>query len=693
MHYYYSSQAFLVMVFFLACSPFQVMDKKQTGQQEYYVSTEGNDDWSGLLPEPNADSSDGPFATLEKAFQVIRDYSIRSLLSTKSVAVNLRGGTYFFQKTLLLDSLISGTEETPLVIQNYQEEIVNLTGGIKVSGFEPVSDEEILQRLPQVSRGSVWELNLKKLGITNYGELTARGFPLPTYPSPLELFFDHEPMQLARWPNNGWARIDKSMEKKQKSYFYYTGERPENWMKSEDVWLHGFWARDWADSYVKVKQIDTINHKIDTYEPHGTYGYAPKGRYYVLNLLEELDQPGEWYLDRATGILYFWPPAPIKDGEVHLSLLENPIMRLENTSYVHIRGVVFEVARGTAVEISGGQGNQIGKSVFRNIGNHAIEINNGSDNGVSGCDFYNLGDGGVILSGGDKDMLVSAKNYIINSYFHHYNRWVMASKPAIFIHGVGNKIQHNVIHDAPQGAIHLTGNDHLIEYNEIFRMGQETGDIGAFYMGRDFSMQGNIVRYNYFHHMGSPYKYGVKSIYLDDFSGGASIYGNIFYRVQQGVLVNGGSHTLIENNLFIKAKEAIRITHRSASSYKAVESVLQQRLGRVNYQSGIWKDKYPKLENILEKDPDIPHENVIHDNVCISCDQCISIRKESRGSQTIRNNNSIDTEISFMGELSETDVCNLMVKSIPVEKIGLYQDKLRVTWPDISSVRTKSENR
>ena len=92
--------------------------------------------------------------------------------------------------------------------------------------------------------------------------------------------------------------------------FFYQGDRPRRWSGRDDIWVHGYWAYDWANSYEHVASIDTEQRLLKTEPPHGLYGFQKNQRFYFLNVPEELDQPGEWYLDRATATVYFWPPGP-----------------------------------------------------------------------------------------------------------------------------------------------------------------------------------------------------------------------------------------------------------------------------------------------------------------------------------------------------------------------------------------------
>jgi hypothetical protein len=293
--------------------------------------------------------------------------------------------------------------------------------------------------------------------------------------------------------------------------------------------LHGFWANEWADSYEKIERINTELKQIETREPFWFYGYFPGKRYYFLNILEEIDEPDEWYLDRKTGMLYFWPPDSIGQDKVYFSLLEYPIIRMRNTSYIELRNLIIEVARGNGIEISGGESNAVNDCTIRNIGNTAVIIKGGRNNGVSGFQIYHIGESALKIIGGDRRTLYSSHNYVENNDIYQYGRWLYTSTAAVELYGVGHRIAHNRIHDAPHMAIYLNGNEHIIESNEVHNVCLNTGDSGAIYMGRDWTMRGNIIRGNYFHDIGSPYKGGTRSIYLDDCASGTTIEGNIFF--------------------------------------------------------------------------------------------------------------------------------------------------------------------
>ena len=280
---------------------------------DLYVAVDGNDAWTGQTPSAVKDSDDGPFATLERARDAIRQICAQQGLPADGVTVHLRGGVYHRDKAFELSLADTGTQACPIVYRAYKDEEVTISGGLPITDFTPVSDKAILDRLDPSGHGKVLQANLKSQGFTDFGKLLPRGFGRGGKPAGFELFFQDKPMTMARWPNEGYVRIAEVPDGPQGGKFVYEGDRPERWKQADDVWLHGFWTHNWADSYESVKSIDTENKVIATNPPHGTYGYKAKARYYALNLLEEIDRPGEWYLDRAKGVLYFWPPASVDD--------------------------------------------------------------------------------------------------------------------------------------------------------------------------------------------------------------------------------------------------------------------------------------------------------------------------------------------------------------------------------------------
>ena len=120
------------------------MSTKQNKGLAFYVAQDGDDAWSGKLPEATPDRRDGPFATLEKARNTIRTVKP---LPEGGATVYLRGGTYPLARSFALTAQDSGTEDAPICYRAWEDETVRLIGGRILSGFEPVQDTEVLERL------------------------------------------------------------------------------------------------------------------------------------------------------------------------------------------------------------------------------------------------------------------------------------------------------------------------------------------------------------------------------------------------------------------------------------------------------------------------------------------------------------------------------------------------------------------
>jgi len=193
-----------------------------------YVSPGGNDLWSGKFPTPNPAKDDGPFATLEKARNEIRKWKKENRFPKGGVIVEVEGGTYSLSHPFELKSEDSGKPDAPIIYQARKGETVRIMGGKEVGNWEEVKDPAILSQLPENARGKVWQVNLKELGISDFGSPAGGG---------LELFFNDRVMTLARYPNEGFIQIaDVISEGKIK----YEGTRPDRWIREKDGWLEGY---------------------------------------------------------------------------------------------------------------------------------------------------------------------------------------------------------------------------------------------------------------------------------------------------------------------------------------------------------------------------------------------------------------------------------------------------------------------
>jgi hypothetical protein len=665
-----------------------------------YVAPNGNDAWSGRFATPNAAQTDGPVATLERARDELRKLKQSGGLPTGPCAVELSGGRYELKVPFELTAEDSGTESGAIVYRAKQGEEVRLVGGKLLSNWQPVTDPATLERLDPSARGKVLQADLKALGLTDLGEVTSAG-------KLLEFFFRDQPMPIARWPNEGFVKIVdvlgqtpidvRGTKGTKEGIFTYADDRPTRWKQENDLWLHGYWFWDWSDQRQKVASIDTEKRVITLAPPVHAYGYREGQWFYAFNALAELDTPGEWYLDRSAGILYFWPPASLKQGAAVVSVLPT-LVTLKDTAHITLRGLIFEAARDNGIVISGGTHNEVVGCTLRNLGAWAVRVGGGTANGVIGCDIYATGDGGITLDGGDRKTLTPAGNFADNNHIHHYSRWNRICRPGIALGGVGNRATHNLIDNAPHQAISFGGNDHLIEFNEIHSVCYESNDAGAIYSGRDWTMRGTVIRYNYLHHINGFEGRGCVGVYLDDMFCGTEIVGNLFYKVTRAAFVGGGRDCTIANNIFVDCPPAVHIDARAMgwAGYHAddwvKEGTTKGTLSGIRYNEPPYSTRYPKLINILAEEPHAPRGNLVARNVC-SGGTWDEIEAKARPLVTLEDN-LVEAEPGFVNASREnfqlrddSPAYKLGFQRIPLEQIGLYQDGRRASWPVKHTVR------
>lgn len=626
------------------------------GAQDIYISPNGNDS--------NPGTKEKPVSTLEAARDLLRKYKTTGDLPNGGITVWIGKGQYDQEKPFILNENDSGEPGAPIVWRSLPEKNVSVTGGksIPSSAFQKVTDRAILKRFSKNAAQNILQINLKEYGITDYGEIKQYGLAMPVVNAPLEIFFNNEPMTLARYPNEGYIKIGKVIDpgsvprikdySKRGGIFEYTDPRHEVWVGQEDVWFQGTFMYGYADDNILVESIDTNANQVKLARP-SMYGVG-SGRdfqhYVAYNILDELDSPGEWFADRKSGILYFWPPENINDGSVMVSLLEDPIICLEGASFVTIRDLTIEVGRGIGIYIERGTNNLIAGCTVRNVGTSGIFMGQGAEqtfpfvthddyegvpisrrignlhgqiykythwdrkaganHGILSCDVYNTGSGGIYLSGGSKRKLIPGNNYAENCKVYNYNRRNKFLWSGINIDGCGNRISHCEIFNSEWQGIYVHGNEHLFEYNNIHHVTLNSDDTSPWYIGRDPSDRGNIIRYNYFHHCGNPNRMNM-GIYCDDSSTGVTVYGNVFYKMNtnHGVLfTNSGWDLKMKNNIVV---EPISHTFTISAHYYTWYSgggpsmfgengLLRKRLTEnVNIYQSPYSEMYPELMNYL----------------------------------------------------------------------------------------------
>lgn len=517
-----------------------------------YVSTQGKDAWSGKLAAPNAAGTDGPFATLTRARE-----EVRKLRADGPVTVQVRAGLYGLSERLQLGKDDGGTPASPIVWRSYPGETATIIGGKTISGFTPY-------------QGKVLKADLK-----------AQGFDGVYF---RQLLCNGQRMDLARYPNRdpqqpvtgGWAYADgtpvpmyANVEGEPQNTLHYKESDTRQWARPEEAEVMVFPRYNWWNNIIGITAVDR-DKRVYTLAANASYAIRPGDRYFVRNQFEELDAPGEWYLDKTTWTLYFWPPEGADPATMTVCApVTRTILEIgEGAANLTFRGFIFECAEGTAITLNGATDCRIAASTIRNVGDYngsGVAINGGKRNGVVGCDIHDVGRDAVSLNGGNFDTLEPAENYADNNYIHHTGIFYKQGV-GVGCSGVGNRISHNLIHDCPRFGIAWGGNDHVFEYNEIRHCNLETADCGAIYSWQvDWSKRGTQIRYNYLHDIiGFGFENGKWvsphmnwGVYLDDGTCGTRVYGNIVARtILGGVHVHGGRDNVIENNILVDGRDS-----------------------------------------------------------------------------------------------------------------------------------------
>ncbi len=550
---------------------------------------------------------------LEAALELIEKLS-GGTWPVDGVTLELPAGVLRLERTLRIGPRHSGRAGAPLVIQGPPAGNAVLSGTTVLGGFAALPAGEATP-IAASARASVLRADLPPADQLPLGQLVRQGQGRDTAGVVAELFHQGAPMRLAGWPDDGFTRIVEPIPTGGQARIKLDGGRLAAWAAEPDLWMHGYWGRDWADEWIGIAEVDTAGGALLLRDGPPLYGSQRGQRVRVVNALSELDSPGEWYLDRQRRQVYFWPPSAIDAASTELSRLDN-VLRVENASHVHVRQLGIEGARGDAVVVSGGRDVRLERVRIRNAAGRAVRMA-GTAHAVVDCDIHDTGQGGLVLWGGDRATLEPAGMLAQGNRIQRVNRWVRTYRPAIVLGGVGNTARANLITDAPHAGLIFYGNDHLIEFNALSQLARETGDVGAIYTGMDWTARGTMIRYNHLHDIRGPGLHGSRGVYLDDQASGITVQGNVFQQVDQPVFMGGGRDNLVDNNLFIASSPAIHLDARGRTWQRAItddpDGLLRKRLREVPYRGPAYQ-RYAGLAKLLETAPGQPLGNVARRN-------------------------------------------------------------------------------
>lgn len=526
-----------------------------------HVAPNGQDAWNG--------TAERPFRTLEKARDTLRALPLER---RAGATVLVQAGDYpLAMAGFELGAEDGGTAEAPVIYR--AEGKVALQGGemLAAERVSAVTHADLLARLPEAVRGTAVQLDLRHLA--EAGRLRALPDIWRDPPGLTDISWNGHMLRLARWPNRDWATVTEVLSDRP-PVFRYSGDQPARWPVDAGVWLHGYWFYEWIDETVRVARIDPEAREIELAVRPPYRGIGESGsrrtlrRFRAINVLEELDEPGEYWLDPERGLAIVLPPEPAETARILVSTLEGPIVRLAGTAHVELHGFVVESGRGDGIVIEEGIGNAVVGCEIRHVGGVGVRVS-GRESTVRSCDIHHTGETGVDLSGGDRLTLTPARNAVVNCDIHHVGRIKQTYSPGIQLSGCGQIARHNWVHDGPHIGISFRDNDHLIEYNEITRVCSDSGDVAAIYSANSPAFRGTAIRHNFVHHVPLNVRYGAAGVYLDNALCGNVVEGNLFYRsCDPGansanfsvVYIHHGYQNLIANNIFADSRRAVGAT-------------------------------------------------------------------------------------------------------------------------------------
>lgn len=598
---------------------------------------------------------------------------IRGMKSAKTfpghdVVVELEGTYSFTGESFTLGREDGGVSPNARVVFRGTGKGAVFTGALCLDrkSFKKVRDPAVRARLKPEVQNKVYCCDLKALGQDS----------IPVLPDQIrswnsvEFIVDGEPQTLARYPNKGWLSFGfedvvdrgvaenkalREMRAVRGGTFRYSADdpRPGSWDVSKGVWMLGYWNNDWTSDMLRIEKIDGEAHTITTKGIH-YLGIGPKSaahtvkrRYYFLNLLEELDVPGEWYVDCEKSMLY-WYPANDKPAEIMFVNNAKPIVKATGLRNVAFENIRFTCNTETSFYLHNCENVTVDKCEVSYITRTGAHIQGGVNVVLSNSKIHHIGGHGIYMEAGNRRTLIPCRNRITNCEVYRSGRFLTSSR-AIYLHGCGSRVDHNYIHDIPYSGISFTGNDHLIELNEIAFAMMESGDGGGIYTGRDWTSQGNVIRWNYIHHFGAlgakeKIRRGEKlfcealekddsnGIYFDDCDSGDECYGNLIFKVGYGYQLGGGRDNYIHDNVIAGCMYSAALVDARGFTALRFEEGNQSlngwnmlyRLNWIGWQKDPFRSKYPWTADYLTNDKFFPVRTSFSSNIVVNCKNLFS---------------------------------------------------------------------
>ncbi len=575
-------------------------------------------------------SQERPFATLARAQRAVRELKAKGPLPKGGVTIYLRGGVYPMSATLALTEADSGTPEAPIVWKAWQEERPVLEGGWRVPAFNLSPQDiatrvpEAAQRIPEAARAHVVACDVKAAGYTHFERRPEYGFhrgEVGVARAQTDLYCDGAPLQLAREPNEGWLQTGEVLDATTNRVFRSDAGDLTKWTREPELMLTGYWCWHWADLTLHVSNT-SFNVAAGTIAL-GRQSFAVKQKhpYFFVNALCALDRPGEWYLDRAAGILYVWPKEA--KGAYVLSDFSDPFITLDGVKNLAIEGLVFQHGRGMAVSGKKCADVAFAGNVVRRFGTDGVWFLDSKDISIRGNILRDFGHGALRVSGGDRRTLAPSGISVVDNDISWVERWKRTYAPGLHGDGCGTEVARNHFHDMRSSAMRLEGNDWWIASNIVERVVTESDDQGGIDIYANPTYAGDVICFNVWRDIGcggENVPCGQAGVRFDDAVSTMYVYGNYFENCSHGhfgaVQMNGGRNNTVDNNVFVNCARGVSIGRWSKERWEAYftrPNVVHWRTKTVDVSKPPYVDKYPHIADL----PQMPLVNWLTRNVVV----------------------------------------------------------------------------
>jgi len=574
---------------------------------EYYVNPSGSDSWSGKLKQANTQLTDGPFKTLERAKTEILNIKKQNKF-TENVNVNIASGVYYPKQTLNFTLADSGMPGKAITWKGDAGSNVVISGGIPLT-------------CSKKSTG-IWECPFNQtIGTSTYFDPNRIRGNGPKF----NLYVNNQGLQLARWPDKGWAYIKSPVTAK--TQFSSLQALPTFSGTLQDAQIHTFPGNDWFDQILGVTSINQSTNEITLATP-STYNIAVGRRFFVQNILSAFDAPGEWFYDKAKRKISFISPIGMEPTSVVISSLTS-VLTLNSANYLNFTNLSLQNSNNTGADILNSNNINLNKLTVKNHGGIGVNVYFGSSVKLANSTIEHVGSYGIKLEGGDRKTLAASGHIIYNNYVHDYAETLLTNR-GIRVDGVGNWVQHNLVANGSGTGIELKGNNNLVEKNEVHHVCMQASDCGAIYSGLDWTYRGNSISNNYIHDIlgygldkvdiankkvtySSPN--GARGIYLDDAVSGFKIFGNILENAGgRSIQIGGGRDHYIHDNYIKTDQYAIWMDDRDTTFNW---TVLSKNLDAMPYKSTLWVGMYPELA-LPMNNYKWPEGNRIENNIVVT---------------------------------------------------------------------------